>query len=139
MERKYGVYPGSLKDKEDYLKQCTQLELFLIIREKNKYIKFLLDDFQDAGYEYCDISEERYALDYAMCMTKRFNVLITENQQNNERVKKDKSFLTWYNWYNDYVMRNFSEEELKIIEQKIFNGASVSNCDIPILYTNSLF
>ena len=87
MEKIYGIYPGSVKDEQDYFAQCSEVELYFRIVEKNGYINFLKADFCDNnGIAYLDINEEYYARDYMICLTRRYGVEV-EPSSTNKRIQ----------------------------------------------------
>lgn len=126
MDLLYGTYPGAFKDKCDYLDKCSEIELFLAINEKIGYINFLKDDFKGAGYQYSDIDEEYFALDYVILLTRRFDVNI-EQPMNGARVSRKGEAKDWYNWWHDYVYKNLTLEERTELKQHIEAGEDVSS------------
>ncbi len=126
LKSEFGVYSGSYSDKQDYLNSCSEIELFFMINDKQSYIRFLKDDFIDAGHEYENILEHEYAVDYAICLTKRFDVDI-ESSDSLKRVSKKGEFILWYGWWHNYIYIELSPEEREELLKKIKNNFEVSN------------
>lgn len=120
----YGQYPGAFNEMSYYLNTCGELELFMLINDKAGYIRFLRDDFRDAGEHYLNISEEYCALDYAVMQTKRFGVEIEMPKQG--RVSKKGQFSDWFKWWHQYVYQELTEKDRKKIEEVMEEGHSLS-------------
>lgn len=105
IEKKFGAYPGSLKDSIDYLLNCSEEEMFELIKSKTEYVNIL----HGADYEYNEIKEEEYALDYAITIAAQrfgFNIIIPENNEK-ERIIKTDSFKEW--WHKQMVLNHVNK------------------------------
>lgn len=131
MEKQFGVYPGSFKGKESYLEKCTQLELFLMIYEKNFFIQKFLTNQSEDNWETC--AEEIYGYVFALKLTEKFGVIMPEIIDLSILTNPGESIQFWYIWCAKYINNNISRKQLSIIKKNISLGKSISKYKIPTI------
>lgn len=126
----YGIYPGKLKYDATYIKNCSEMELFIQVDnylKKEQLLKYLeycnqmkefyerCEDYNTANYfkellkQYSslknyiieNLDEINYALDFCILQTNRFNTKVEYNP--NGRVIRTKEFNDWYKNFNLYI------------------------------------
>lgn len=128
MPKKYGEYSGSLKNMEKYLQNCTQLELFLILLAKHKYITGFCYNYINDSLD--NALEEIYGYIYAITQTQRFGVKLPKI--NGELVDDPgDSYITWYEYCYDYYHSHFTFKEQNKIEMFVSLGQDISKYEIP--------
>lgn len=99
----HGLYAGVIKN-PGFLETCSEADLFFNIK---LYTRKLAKAVNPILYE---IYELEYAIEYCIYKTTRFGVEISVPEVG-KHIEKTPSYLTWFDWWNEYVS-SMSYEEL---------------------------
>lgn len=124
----FGIYPGKLKDDVDYIKKCSEMELFLQVNCYYEPIRMLtyyskmkkfyqkLEDTKATTYfqnkieellniknikTESDFNEYKYTADFCILQTSRFGTNVVYNVKGN--IVLTEEFKNWYNKWQAYI------------------------------------
>lgn len=123
-EKQFGQY--DVKDL-NYVKNCTEQDLYFNIHSLDEVILFLKHKMLDVGNEENEelIAKLQYEFEYCVMQTKRFGVEIEEPKEA-EHVKATASYWAWYLWWNEYFQRTLTPEQWEEYQNKRKNGEDVT-------------
>lgn len=127
----YGIYPGKLKYDSKYIKECSEMELFIQVNnylEKEEILKYydycnkmkdfyikcedysMVNHFEKQLNQYESIrnyiienkDETEYALDFCILQTARYNTNVKYNP--NGRIIRTEEFNEWYEKFKLYSL-----------------------------------
>ena len=105
----YGIYPGCIKDVDKIL-NLDEIGLYLAIDALWQYIWKCKDDIAYDRISDVDLSEEEYALEYLISLTRKFGVELNEPAEG-KHIQLTTSFESWYHYYSNHFKNVLTPEE----------------------------
>ena len=131
MDKKYGYYPGFLK--EDGIEKVlngSEVDLYFIINMLGGYIWRTNHNVAHGRLEITksmaeDLIEAQYVIEYCVLNTKRFGVEIPEPKEGCH-IERTESYNQWFRWWNNYFQYTLNNDEYQEFEQIYEKGGDIS-------------
>lgn len=104
----YGIYPGSIKDVSK-IEALSEVDLYFLIDALGGHIWNCRHQMSHGLIPPIDLTEEQYALEYLVYMTRKFGVELEEPEYQSH-VSNTPSYRAWFQFYDDHF-KSMTDEE----------------------------
>lgn len=117
----FGLYPGAITEPHK-VRTLSEAELYHFINSLSLKIQQMEDEAKKEGKE-VDVSEERYALAFAINQTRKFGVTLPWPSLG-EEMTTTPTFNVWYGFYHNHFNYNMSKAALKSYQRTLLRGGN---------------